>query len=385
MIIETQNLIAINEVFKRLNNLRRWTELKTNAKYDEISKQALNCILCFLLAKEVEKRGISVRWEEFPKIAIFRAFQKAYINYDTPEHILREICDLGEIDFEGQFNKATLKTISEKTSEEFANWLKNSQGTYEEIIYKAATKVATLLELKEIRAEINGDYSLKYREIIESMKKYESIPGFNELSNEECECFEAFKAVSRLRNQNRWAAYSYSVSCSVLGHLFDTAIFAYWMSIENHTSEQVATKCFFMGIFHDIPEAFTRDIPSPIKDEIEGFRKLTELYELECMEKKFYPKIEAISKNLSKEVRDIMFEEETNSKYKTLMKGADYMSAVSEIVRQFMGGSRDPEFVDAIKNHNKKFESGVASFTRTTEEMYKRMCSYAERLGIEGF
>lgn len=385
MIIETKNLIAINEVFKRLNNLRRWTEVKTNAKYDEISKQALNCFICFLLAKEVEKRGICVIWENFPKIAIFRAFQKAYINYDTPEHILGTICDLGGINFEEQFNNATFQVISEKTNEEFANWLKTAQGTYEETIYKAATKIATLLELKEIRVEINGDYSLKYREIIESMKKYESIPGFNELSNEECECFKAFKSVSRLRNQNRWAAYSYSVSCSVLGHLFDTAVFAYWMCLENHTTEQIATKCFFMGIFHDIPEAFTKDIPSPIKDKIPGFRELTEKYELECMDKKFYPNVDAVSKDLSKTVKEIMFEEEENSQYKTLMKGADYMSAVSEIVRQFMGGSRDPEFVDAIKNHNKKFESGIASFTNTTKEMYTRMCAYTGKLGIVGF
>lgn len=385
MIIETRTLVAINEVFKRLNNLRRWTEITTNAKYDEISKQALNCFICFLLAKELEKRGISICWENFPKIAIFRAFQKAYVNFDTPEHILKAICDLGGIDFNIQFNRATLKIISQKTNEEFTEWIKSSQGTYEETIYRAATKIATLLELKEIRANINGDYSLKYREIIESMKKYENIPGFLEMSNEECECFEAFKAVSKLRNQNRWAAYSYSVSCSVLGHLFDTAVFAYWMCIENHKSEEVATKCFFMGIFHDIPEAFTRDIPSPIKDGIKGFRELTEKYELKCMEKSFYPKLITISETLPKAVKDIMFEDETNSEYKALMKGADYMSAVSEIVRQFMGGSRDPEFVDAIQNHNKKFESGVAAFTETTKEMYERMCRYAERLGIEGF
>ena len=383
MIIETKNLIAMNEVFKRLNNLRRWTEFTTNAKYDEISKQALNCFICFLLAKEVEKRGMNICWENFPKIAIFRAFQKAYVNFDTPEHILKAICDLGGIDFNTQFNRATLRIISKKTNEEFTEWIKNSQGTYEETIYRAATKIATLLELEEIRTNINGDYSLKYREIIESMKKYENIQGFSTMSNEEC--FKAYKDVSKLRNQNRWAAYSYSVSCSVLGHLFDTAVFAYWMCIENHKSEEIATKCFFMGIFHDIPEAFTRDIPSPIKDGIRGFRKLTERYELKCMEENFYPKLITISETLPNDVRGIMFEDETNREYKALMKGADYMSAVSEIVRQFMGGSRDPKFVEAIRDHNEKFKSGVASFTETTKEMYERMCRYAERLGIEGF
>lgn len=40
-----------------------------------------------------------------------------------------------------------------------------------------------------------------------------------------------------------------------------------------------------MGIFHDIPETYTRDIPSPIKDSIPNFRKITEAYELEMMRK----------------------------------------------------------------------------------------------------
>ena len=313
---------------------------------------------------------------------MFRAFQKVYVNYDTPEHILKEICSLGEIDFNKQFNYATLKIISKKTSKEFANWLQASQETYEETIYRAATKIATLLELKEIRTSINGDYSLKYREIIESMENYQSIPGFLEMSNEESQCFEAFRSVSKLRNQNRWAAYSYSVSCSVLGHLFDTAIFAYLMALEKYHSDEIATKCFFMGIFHDIPEAFTRDIPSPIKDGIPGFRELTEKYELECMKRRFYPKLITASGVLPDAVKSIMFEEEENFKYKAIMKGADYMSATSEIVRQFMGGSRDPGLLEAI---NELFEKGTAELTPTAKGIYESMCKYAENLKIEDF
>ena len=77
-----KNLEAINEVFKRLNNLRRWTEFITEGKYDEISKQSLNCIISFVLATEAENEGQVIVWERFPKIALYRAFQKAYVNYD---------------------------------------------------------------------------------------------------------------------------------------------------------------------------------------------------------------------------------------------------------------------------------------------------------------
>ena len=377
--MKIENLEAVNNVFKRLNNLRRWTNFINEGKYDEISKQALNCTVCFMLAVEAEKEGCLINWERFPKIAIYRAFQKAYVNYDTPEHILQEICDLGGIQFDKAFGEVTAKTITEKTDEEFVKWLKEGCGTLEEEIYKAATKIATFLELKEIQRHMNGDYSSKYEELLKSMRKYEGIPGFNFVSDAKNGYFDVFKAISKLRNQNRWAAYSYLVDCSVLGHLFDTAVFAYLMALEKGESESVATKCFFMGIFHDVAEEFTHDIPSPIKDKIPGFRKLTEEYELQMMEKHIYP---FVSKEVAIALREIMFESEENAKFKKLMKGADYMSAASEIWRQLKAGTRDDSFVRAFRGQVSKFETGVAEITPSTEELLGKMVKFANSLNL---
>ena len=366
MLYGIKNLKQINEVFKRLNNLRRWTEFATEERYDEISKQALNCCICYILATEAEAKGVDIKWERFPIIALYRAFQKAYVNYDTPEHILRDICELGGLPFEQVFRRATFEVIAELTDEAFASTLEQGCGTAEEEIYKAATKIATLIELKEIKHNVNGDYDKKYDEVIKSMLKYEHIPGFTNLSDKDGNYFKLFSKISKLRNQNRWAAYSYRVSCSVLGHLFDTGIFAYVMALEEGLSEEIATKCFFMGIFHDIPEAFTKDIPSPIKDRIPGFRELTEKYELQMMEKNVYP---LVSDEVKLALQKIMFEEEGNEEFKTLMKGADYMSAVSEIWRQ----RQDNQFSRAMLNHGKKFENGIAKITDSAETLYKEL------------
>lgn len=375
--MKIKNLKAINEVFKRLNNLRRWTDFITEGKYDEISKQALNCVVTFVLATEAEAQGTEIQWERFPKIALYRAFQKAYVNYDTPEYILKEICDLGGVKFEQAFGEVTEATITELADEKFASWVKDGCGTIEERIYKAATRIATLLELKELQRHINGYYSAKYEEVVKGMNKFEDIPGFSILSDTQSECFKVFRAISKLRNQNRWAAYSYLVDCSVLGHLFDTAIFAYLMALEKGESEKVATKCFFMGIFHDVPEAFTRDIPSPIKDKIPGFRDLTEKYELQMMEKYVYPKV---SDAVASALKGIMFEDADNAKFKKLMKGADYMSAVSEIWRQLKAGTRDNDFFDALGRHEAKFVSGIAALTPSTKLLLEEMLAFADKL-----
>jgi len=367
------------KVVKRLNNLRRWTSLMTEGKYNELSKQGLNCLIAYFLGKKAEEEGISINWTRFPQIALHRSFQKAYVNYDTPEHILKEICELGGIQFESAFVEVTNQTIRDYAGENFMEFLKEGIGTLEEEIYKAASKIATFVELKEIKKQINGDYDFKYEEIVKSMYKYQHVIGFDEMSNAEGEYFKLFSTISKLRNQNRWAAYSYSINCSVLGHLFETALYAYMMALENGETEIIATKCFFLGVFHDVPETFTRDIPSPVKDKISGFRELTEKYELLQMDKEVYP---FVSEHMKKALKEVMFEDSENGSFKSLMKGADYMSAVIEIWRQLKAGTRDDSFITAIIGHGEKFDSGIAEITPLAREIFNKIMKYANKLNL---
>lgn len=355
------------EVFKRLNNLRRWTSLITEDKYNELAKQALNCIVCFILAIEYEfENGVCLDWTKFPKIALFRAYQKVFVNYDIPEKTLHAIGELGNITKE-TYIEVTKNKISKKVSPKFSEFLVSACGTREELIYKAATKLATFVELQDIRQKINGEFDKKYGEIICECSQFKDLPGFSEFMDTESSAFKAIKTISHLRNQNRWAAYSYRTDCSVLGHLFDTAIFSYLISLEEGYTEEIASKNFFIGIFHDVPETFTMDIPSPIKDGIPGFRKLSEAFELMMMEEKLYP---SFPKYVQKAIKDVMLEEEQNTTQRSLIKGADYMSAATEIWRQACSGSRDSEFYKAVKGQLKKFESGIAKIGEVEKRIY---------------
>ena len=134
-----------------------------------------------------------------------------------------------------------------------------------------------------------------------------------------------------------------------------------------------------MGIFHDIPETYTRDIPSPIKDSIPNFRKITEAYELEMMRKNMYP---FVSEKGKEALENVMFETDENAIFKSLIKGADYMSAIAEIWRQLKAGTRDEDFVYAMEGHFPKFEAGIAEFTPGTEKFAYKMFSYAQSLNL---
>ena len=231
-------------------------------------------------------------------------------------------------------------------------------GTREEKIYKAATKIATIVELLEIKQKIIGSFDEPYTELLESSRKYYDMPKFIEFLEEPNperpeikKPFKALKDISRLRNKDRWAVYSYSVKCSVLGHLFDTAIIAYFVSLEKGLSEDEATKNFFLGAFHDLAEVYTGDIPSPIKDNIKNFRAKTEAYEMKQIEEKFVP---FFSKELQERIRDVMFEGFGNKSRKDIIKIADYTSAIAEIWRQAVKGSRDRELYKALISHKSK-------------------------------
>lgn len=366
--VNLEYLKAVNEVFKRLNNMRRWTSFTTEGKYDELSKQALNCLIADWIACYCEEEGQTIRRNRFPKIALYRSFQKAYVYFDVPEYILHEICEIGNIE-KVEFEKATFDFICEETDKEFADFICEGLGTYEMQIYRAATKIATLVELVENRFRMKDDddygYDAKMEEIREYLMDFMDILGVKELQYTQGTLFKVLLQISKLRNQNRWAVQSYMAECSVLGHLFDTAIFGYFISLEKYQDETKATKLFWWGLEHDIPETWTKDIPSPIKRCIPGFREAVKKYEDKIMELKFYSHLPDFIAN---KIRNRLIEEEENPEVRKLMKGADYLSADSECWRQYIAGSRDEYFFEtAIKNfdtelENRKYELPLACF-----------------------
>ena len=79
-IVNLRNLLAINEVIKRLNRLPRWTSMDNKPQYNDLNKQSLDFNIACLLAKYAEVHGKTIIWENFPKVAIYRIFQ-AYSSF----------------------------------------------------------------------------------------------------------------------------------------------------------------------------------------------------------------------------------------------------------------------------------------------------------------
>lgn len=371
----------VNQVISRLNNQHRWISMITEHKYNELSKQALNSMISYAIACYCENDGQEIKWERFPRIALYRAFYKSYVSYATPEQILKEICEIGNID-KSAFDATTRAIISERTDRDFMQFISQDCNTFEYCIFRAATKIATLIELKEQAVWLRNVEAIvdKSKEVMKSLEEFMDIKAVREFLQEGNPVFKIFQHISMLRNSNRWAAFPYIVHCNVLGHLFDTAIFAYFIGLEEFSgNEEIATKMFFMGIYHEIAESWTTDIPSDIKDRITGFREATEKFEDRKVQKNVY---DAIPDFLKRKIKAVMFEEEDNLQYKKLMKGADYLSADSECWRQFVAGSRETYFLTSpIKGFDIQLMSGYkAKLPPLARELHDKFMRYAEQI-----
>lgn len=343
-------LKAIDDCFRGMNNLRRWTEFFQEARYNELSKQALNCMVSFVVAKKCEESGKKIHWERFPKIAIFRGFQKmglADVTHSTYANIVENKMN-GELENFYQVigcNKIKDMVNDSEEAEKLENFLLEGVNTFEFEIYRVSSRIASLIEVVESEEKFNrNDYANKYAEIVSSIKDMEAkIPAVKGFINSAE--YEIIRKISSLRNQNRWALRSYRVDCSVLGHLFDTAVFAYLIALNSKMNEKEAAKMFFIGIWHDVAEAWTKDIPSPTKDAFEGFREASEEFEVECMNKYIY---QMVDEYLGSAIKEVMLEEEEAKEFKVLIKAADYLSADSECYRQLVAGTRDKYFRDRV-------------------------------------
>ena len=365
-IINKDDLLAVNKMLFELLCLRRWSEVTvTNGKFTEQSKQALNCMITYFWAHELEHTGVPIDYTKFPKLALFRGFTKT-LQCDVSEQNLEIIFKLGNVS-KASFTEMIWSEIQDNCSPEFFQHLQVDSDCLEARIYRAATKVSTLLELKEIRGLIaEQDYQLKEKQLQEVLKEFSDLPCYEQIMSAPYQ--EIFRNFSKLRNRIRWAKHPNIVQCSVLGHMYDVAIMAYLMSLEvNPEDEELATRYFFMGIFHDFPEAWTGDMPSPIKDSIPGLRKATEEFENLVLEQNVYCHLPDYMANA---IRAVMMEDDVNAEYKAFLKKSDNFSAFVECWREIDAGSHHDYYENVVRTDIKNKENLPHNFRLWMEELY---------------
>ena len=189
--------------------------------------------------------------------------------------------------------------------------------------------------------------------------------------------------IGKLRYQQRWAKAVRMPNTFVMGHMLVVALLSYFMTLElDNPCKKRLVNNFFSGLFHDVPEALTRDIVSPIKKSIEGLDKILSDIEKEQMEnvvfpmlpKEWHPEIRYFTNDefSSKVMLDgkctISSSDEINEKYNSneynpidgqIIRGCDHLSAYIEAFLSLSYGVSSQPIVNGYYHLRDEYKNKV--------------------------
>ena len=256
-------------------------------------------------------------------------------------------------------------------------YLDDEYAEKEKKILKAAHYLATNWEFNVIyplHRETFGIEQVK-SEMISGLASCDNFKGFKYFMGSPY-LKEFLSLLGKLRYQQRWSKASRVPQTFVMGHMLVVAILSYFMTLElNNPCKTRLCNNFFSGLFHDLPEALTRDIVSPIKKSVEGLEEILAEIENEQMHKVVFPmlpkewheQIEYYTKNEfdSKVIIDGNIEsvnsDEINESYNDyffnpidgqIIRGCDHLSAFVEAYLSISYGINSEHMVSGY-NHLK--------------------------------
>ncbi len=151
-----------------------------------------------------------------------------------------------------------------------------------------------------------------------------------------------FAYVSRLRWIKRWSLMRNAIAEDVAQHSWEVATIAHALGIiHNHLrDEQIdVNRLAAAGIYHDISEVITGDMPTPVKYHSESLR---EAYK--GIERKAQRELLAlIPEALQTQFGEVVIEEELPDIYQQLLKAADRISAWLKCQAELRAGNREFE------------------------------------------
>lgn len=287
-------------------SIERWNDLIRPFDLIEMDKAAEKMVLAYIIGKYEENAGRYINWtwmihasffDLLVKIALcdIKAPVQALIKSEYPseymrlnEWVLNQYKSL--IDDKELFRNFTIyvgqKAGSIPVREE-------DKLTFH--VYRAAHKYSTMRELEMIKP-VNEYVRLAKveQELNHDIQKYLDLRGLQLLATKQ-RPFEFLLKIEQLRFQRRWNQTPRVPNTSVLGHSYFVAILTILLSRENSNKlcEKRIYNNFFSGLFHDLPEAVTRDIISPVKQATDELPQIVKHIEDEIVNKELVPLMES--------------------------------------------------------------------------------------------
>lgn len=262
-------------------------------------------------------------------------------------------------------------------------YMENEYAEKEKQILKAAHYYASKWEFDVIYPQNTMTYDIENVkcDVEKGLAACNTFPGFSKFAtNPDLNRF--LSLIGKLRYQQRWSRAVRMPSTSVMGHMLIVAIMSYLTSLECGACNKRLVNNFFGGLFHDLPEALTRDIVSPVKNSVKGLDHIIKNIEDEQMEKIIFPLVtDEIRKDIEFYTQDefsskvilggklvTVSSDEINQKYNKdelcpidgeLIRGCDHLSAYLEAYLSVKCGISSEQMQEGYHNLFRQYENRV--------------------------
>ena len=283
----------------------RWNDLVRPFDVVEMDKDAEKLVVAYIIGKFEEHRGVKIDWEWMIYASLFDLLRKIAL-CDIKSPVQRLI----KTEYPDEFvrlNEWVLEQYRQLIPDKqlfsrFTLYIGKMSGSipYEDAqeqtarVFRAAHKYSTLRELEMI-GMVNEPQRLERirRELNADLQKYLDLQGLQLLMTRQ-KPFDFLMRIEQLRFQTRWNQTPRVPRTSVLGHCFFVAILTLLLGRETGVRfcGRRFYNNFFCALFHDLPEAVTRDIISPVKQATEGLPSIVKNIEDKIVASELVPLME---------------------------------------------------------------------------------------------
>lgn len=339
--------IFVCKVMRKLIFSDTWRGKKGIEQFKIIEKEALNAKIWFLLLirrQEVENKPFDSN--VIVGYLIKRMIRKGSFWDSKPENKAKLMNKVPE--FESLITDDAMESASKIVGNLFIaeiNYLASKITKEEKDLFRQARAIATAIEFEEVSGYMFPEDVVSSDQLIKKDLEAYDLEGL--YKNDQL--MNLFRRISRSRYTNRWEMYIAPLGCNLLAHHETTAVFSWLMAIEESKFEK-AGEFFVISLFHDDPEIWTDDVPSPCKDRNVTntgitLREVCDTLEVAAFDEHFYPYLpDGVGRYYSEHV-DLNGVPEEEHK---LVKKADYLSADFEVLLNIAKGSCHKELADVI-------------------------------------
>lgn len=378
-------------------SIQRWTDLVRPFDLVEMDKAGEKMVLAYIIGKAEENKGRFVDWNWMIHASLFDLLRKiALCDIKAP------VQDMLQIEYPEEYMRLNEWVLSQyepllrdkELFGMFSLYISQKSGREEipeksrlsEHILSASHKYASMRELSMLSL-VNEPmrYSKIRKELQAELQGFLDLTGLQLIMAEQ-KSFDFIMKIEQLRFQVRWNQTPRVPKTTVLGHCFFVAIVTLLLCRSSNPDmcESRIINNYFCALFHDLPEAVTRDIISPVKTATDALPNIVKKIEDETVSKELAPLMEdyfsdelmyftsdefsnRIKGNDGKPVQ-VSFEE-LNEKYNDkkfspvdgrLVRIADHLSALMEADSSIRHGITSSHLEFGKKDMLERYKAGEA-------------------------